>query len=172
MKPNLPLTLFILVELVVISLILATAGSLPAHIASHFDGAGTPNGFMTKAVYTPFMLVFAAGIPAFIVILMHGLLYLAPDSINVPNREYWLSPERKSATVQFLKGHSTYIGMLTALFVAYVHWLLIRANSLYPPRLSTTLLLSGMGVFVGGLLLWVAWLFIRFKRVPSRYTDR
>jgi uncharacterized membrane protein len=167
MKMRLPITIFVLVEIVVAVFILSTAGDLPENIASHFNGAGIPNGFMSKAGYIQFMLLFAVGIPALVVCCISLILRLGSGSINIPNKEYWLSPENKSSTMQFFQGHVVCLGILIALFMAYIHWLLLKANSVQPPQLPNNLLFAGLGIFLAGMALWALWLVVKFMRVPK-----
>jgi len=49
MKTRLPISIFVLVEMVVATFILSTTVDLPENIASHSNGAGVPDGFMSKA---------------------------------------------------------------------------------------------------------------------------
>jgi uncharacterized membrane protein len=167
MKKRLPILIFVLVEIVVAVFILSTAGDLPENIASHFNGAGMPNGFMSKAGYTQFMLLFAVGIPALVVCFISFVLRVASGTINIPNKEYWLSPENKSSTMQFFQGHIACLGVLIALFMAYIHWLLLKANSVQPPQLPNRIFFVGLGIFLAGMLLWGVWLILRFMRVPK-----
>ena len=167
MKTHLSISIFVLVEIVVAAFILYTTGNLPENIASHFSGAGKPNGFMSRAGYTRFMLVFAVGIPALVVCSISLVVRLASGSINVPHKEYWLSPENKASAIQFLQGHVAGLGILIASFMAYIHWLLIKANSVQPPLLPNNLLFAGLGIFLVSMLLWALWLVVRFMRVPK-----
>jgi uncharacterized membrane protein len=167
MKTHLSISIFVLVEIVVAAFILYTIGNLPENIASHFNGAGMPNGFMSRAGYTRFMLVFAVGIPALVVCSISLVVRLASGSINVPHKEYWLSPENKASAIQFLQGHVAGLGILIASFMAYIHWLLIKANSVQPPLLPNNLLFAGLGIFLVSMLLWALWLVVRFMRVPK-----
>lgn len=161
------LNIFIIVEVCVATFILSTTGNLPEHIASHFDGAGSPNAFMSQRGYVIFMLVFATGIPALVVGGIAAALRLAPNSINIPNREYWLAPERKPETIRFLTRHMAWLGTLFAGFIAYVHWLLMQANSVQPAQLSNKHLFLGMAVLLALIALWASFLSVRFMRIPK-----
>jgi uncharacterized membrane protein len=167
MKTNLPISMFVLVEIAIIVFILSTVGNLSENVASHFDGAGDPNGFMSRAGYNQFILLFAVGIPALIVCSSTFLLRLASVSINIPNKEYWLSAQNKRGTIQFLQGHVACLGMLIASFIAYVYWLVLEANSVQPPKLSNGLFFIGMGAFLISVLLWGLWLVVKFMRLPK-----
>jgi uncharacterized membrane protein len=167
MKNYLSQALFMTIEVLVLVFILSTTSSLPENIATHFNGAGVPNGFMTQKGYVIFMLVFVVGIPAIIVSGISGALRSAQSSINIPNKEYWLAPERKQDTLQFLRSHISWLGSFIALFFAYIHWLLLKANSVQPVQLPNDLLFLGMGVFLATIVIWGAVLPVRFMRVPK-----
>ena len=58
-----------------VCLLAATSADLPARIASHFDGGGRPNGWMSRSSYlTPLILaligLFLAGIAAWMLSLL------------------------------------------------------------------------------------------------------
>jgi hypothetical protein len=66
------------------------------------------------------------------------VLRLASGGINIPNKEYWLSAENKSGAMQFFQSHVASIGTLIALCMAYIHWLLLKANGVQLPVLPKT----------------------------------
>ena len=167
MKIYLPILLFVLVELIVVAFILSTTGMLPVEVASHFNGAGLPNGFMSREAYTQFILVFSVVIPVLVVFPISLAVRAASSNINIPNKDYWLSAENREGTIQFLTNHIMCLGILIATFMVYVHWLILKANSIQPPQLPNDLLFIGMGVFVASLLLWGIWLSVKFMRVPK-----
>jgi hypothetical protein len=88
--------------------------------------------------------------------------------INIPNKAYWLAVENKATTAQFLQNHITYFGILIVLFMTYIHWLLLDANSIQPPHLSNELSLIGMAGFLICMLLWAGVVVIKFMRVPKK----
>jgi hypothetical protein len=143
-----------------------TSDSLPALVASHFGASGTADSFMPRDAYIRFMLAFVVGLPLFIV----GLTTLALGSpnarINVPNREYWLAPERREETVSFLRLHTVRFGGMLVVFLCYVHWLVVRANEAQPVRLHNQWFIGGLAVFVISALAWTKVLLGRFRQVP------
>jgi uncharacterized membrane protein len=167
MKTYLPVSIFFLVEIMVVVFILSTVGVLPENIASHFNGAGVPNGFMSKEGYIQFMLLFAVGIPTLTVCSISFAMSFASASINIPNKEYWLSVQNRTQTILFLKSQVAYLGILIASFIAYIHWLLLKANSTQPPQLPNSLFFVGMSVFLLSILWWGLWLVLKFVRVPK-----
>ena len=167
MKKHMPIKLFILVEISVVAFILTTIGSLPENIASHFNGSGFPNGFMSQKGYLVFMLVFVLGIPSVVVGGISAALRTAQSSINIPNKNFWLAPERRQETIEYLTGHIAWLGCILAMFMGYVHWLLIKANSVQPAQLSNSHLFLGMGALLLSIILWGSLLSVKFIRVPK-----
>ena len=75
---------------------------LPDVVASHFDKHGLANGLQTKQMTDLFaFLVF--GIPTIIAVMPRRL-------INLPNKEYWLSPEQWAASMRFLSPWFAWFG--------------------------------------------------------------
>src|SRR5664279_3739979 len=139
--------LFILSLIVSTILIGATVGQLPDQIASHFGAGGVPNGWMRRNGYLLFILAFAVGIPLSVVLRMGVLTRGQARAINIPNRDYWLAPVRRGATLRFLGAHACWLGSLLAVFIAAIHLLLIAANATQPPQLPLRPFVMLMAVF-------------------------
>jgi len=150
------------------ALLLATVGALPERIPTHFGAGGVPNAWMTRGGYTAFMLAFAVGLPLMIVALIGGLPRLFPRQVNLPNREHWLAPERREASLAFLGRHACWLGCIMVLMAAGVHGLIVRASGATPPRLEQGLFLVMLGGFVVATGLWIVAIFRRFPRSERR----
>jgi len=157
---------FLLLVVGAAAFVLLTSLSLPVVVASHFDAAGTANGFMPRAFYVRFMLAFNVVLPLVVVYLPNLALCNPRARINLPHREYWLAPDRRAETVAYLCAHSFRMGSGLVIFLAYVHWLVVRANGQFPPGLSSSWFLGGLGVFVACAIIWLALLFARFRTIP------
>ena len=145
-----------------------TSRGLPSVVASHFDAAGVANGFMTRNFYAWFMLAFVVGLPLLLSLLPNLVFRSEKIRINLPNREYWLAPERRRETHDFLCRHNSRFGVLLTLFLCYVHWLVLRANAVAPPRLPSMPFIIGLALFGVLSVVWVAALLVRFRKVPPR----
>lgn len=167
MHPRYLVILFVLMELLVTGLIFYTAGTLPDVVASHFDGAGRPNGFMTRTFYIGFMLVFALGIPAVVSGSMALVSRFPDDKISLPNKHIWLAEPHRAATFAWLRGHALGMGILLTGFMGYVHWLVVLANRTTPAQLSNTGIITGLVVFAIALLIWGIMLPLKFRRLPK-----
>lgn len=82
-----------------------TSLSLPLFVASHFDGAGTANGFMPRNVYVELMLVLVVGVPLLLALVSNAATGTSQERLDLPNREYWVHPERRDQTIACLREH-------------------------------------------------------------------
>jgi hypothetical protein len=146
--------------------ILLSGQSLPPIVASHFTAGGNADSFMPRNAYLGLMLVMAVGVPILLA-LGYSLLHLVPPHlVSLPNRDYWLSPERTAETFAFLRKHGIYLSALMATFLCFIHWLVVRANELQPPHLSASLFMTGLVPFLLAVAVWIGVLFVRFRRCP------
>jgi serine/threonine-protein kinase len=150
-----------------VTAIALTADRLPARVASHFAADGLANGFMTRQGYLLLMLAITAitaGLPAY---LIGVAVRRTPMKLNIPNKAYWLAPERRLETAEFMIGHATALAAGLAIFLLGMHLLLIRANHLSPPHLELApfaALMLGFGVAMAA---WIARLHRRFRLGPG-----
>lgn len=142
-----------IVFLALIAVTLAQMGwyypRLPARVASHFDAAGQVNAFMPKEAFFGLQLV-VLGIMSFVFLLVPALIVrLPPGMINLPNKDYWLAPERRAHTAQKLQSSLVGFGNVMLLFLLLVVRETMRASPLPHPHLPNRILVL--------LLLLVAW---------------
>jgi hypothetical protein len=143
-----------------------SSASLPAVVASHFGASGAANGSMPRGLYVRFMLAFAMGVPLVLVVLSRVAIG-SGASINLPNRDYWLAPERREQTVSYLHTHLDRFSAVLVVFLCYVHWLVVRANQAQPPQLSNRAMVAGLAAFLVFALIWTRLLLRRFRN-PRR----
>jgi serine/threonine-protein kinase len=148
----------------IVAFILISGGRLPATVASHFGFAGQADAFMSRPFYLAFMCAFAAGIPMLLVALPAWIARRWPRALNLPNRDYWLAPERLEATTQSLTSHFVAFGVALSLLLAFVHWEVVQANLRKPPMLDNGRFAAAMVAFVLVALFWTFRFFARFRR--------
>lgn len=146
-----------------------TSLSLPDAVASHFAADGSANGSMSRAAYVGVMLAVVIGLPTLLTLVSHVGLGAPGARINLPNRDYWLAPERRAETVSYLRLQLARFSSALLVFLCYVHWLVVRANAIRPPRLSSSWMntaLAGLAVFA---IVWTGLIVRRFRtRPPGR----
>jgi uncharacterized membrane protein len=140
---------------------------LPDVVASHFNGRGVANGWQTKPSFFGVFVgvsvlasVIGFGIPRIIAAL-------PPQLINLPNKAYWLAPDRLASTMEFLKNFFAWFGCAVLLTVILTFDYAIQSN-LHPnnrPDISRMwYILAGFSAFI---VLWIARMFMRFGRPPE-----
>jgi uncharacterized membrane protein len=143
--------------------IASTSDQLPDRVASHFGADGLANGFMTRHMYLALMLGIGVGLPALIGLTVGPSVRRFSRFINIPNREYWLAPARREATVAYVAAHTARLVVGLAAFAVAVHLLVIRANRLHPPRLETDVMIALLALLAAVLAAWIAVLSRRFR---------
>jgi uncharacterized membrane protein len=156
-------TVFVLMLVFAILFVTQTAPRLPALVPSHFDLAGYPNAFMTHNRYIRFTLLLGVAVPVALVALL-TVVYSRAGDMKLPNREYWLAPERIARTRARLVAHGVWFGTLLVAMVCFVHWLELGALRHMPPQLSNAALEAGLLAFVLIAAGWIIALLISFRR--------
>lgn len=145
--------------------VLLTGRLLPPAVASHFDFAGHPNSFLSRSSYLTLMVVFSAGLPLAIAAAGRWAASLPDDLLNIPNKAYWLAPERRAASLASLAARVEWLAVALAVFPCYVHWLVVRANTDGTHRLAGVPFLVGFVAFLVFTTGWVVSLVLRFRDV-------
>jgi hypothetical protein len=142
---------------------IATFSLLPAVVPARFAADGTPRGFTVRDVYIATMLGITIGLPLLVVLSMAWLPRVAPRSLNLPHRDYWLAPPRRAGTLATLGAFVCVLGSMVALFAMSVHLLIVDTNLAPGGRLSPAFIVLLAG-FVAGVASWIAALYWRFRR--------
>ena len=158
---------FILSFLANLVLSLISLAILPERFAIHFGSGGVPDGWASSSTNALMML----GMNTFLFLTF----YLSPRIIDkvparwisLPNRDYWLAPERRRRAVEMLSGYLWQFGTALFLFLFLVGLLSLRANLSDPVRLDEAALLIALGIFLGYTVLWMIAL-VRAFRIPGR----
>ena len=101
---------------------------LPETVASHFGGDGRPDGWSSKAGFLwAFWIMFGS------MSAMFGAIWFfvprVPDSlVNLPDKEYWLAPERRARTHEHIRSLILELGVATLIFMAFCQHQVLRFN--------------------------------------------
>lgn len=168
MDSRLPRLVFVLLALYAAVHFTAVYPQLPGVLASHFDGRGAANGWQTKqAFFTVFL-----GVTVLCVLVGFGLASLIGAMpmrlINLPNKQYWLGPEHRDETFEWLKAYFGWFAcaLYVLMIVVYDYATQSNLHPGHPPgaaRLVYTLVL-----FLAFVVVWLVRMFSRFGRVPEK----
>ncbi len=168
MKQNLkPLLMLVLLTAGYLVFVAGSSSQLPQRVAIHFDINGLANNWIDRSHAVVFFETLA-GLPVLFAVISFLINVLPAWSFNLPNRDYWLAPERRPKTVAWISGHLAWMGCLNAVFLAGIYWLTLQANSLKPARLPVNLFLPMVGVFLAVVGVWI----LRFHRHFSKRYHR
>jgi len=145
----------------------ATGDGLPPRVGAHFAASGAADGFAPRDAYMRFILTFTVGFPALVVTLMWFAFTRSRAAFNLPNRDYWLAGDRRRYTVAYLVTRAHGFGCLLTAFLCYVHWLVVNANAVQPPRLDSGRMVTGLVIFFVATLFWLSGVWRRFRRTDD-----
>jgi uncharacterized membrane protein len=140
-----------------------SSSALPDLVASHFDGSGSPNGFMPRPLYVAILIAIAFVVPLLLSALPLAASGPAGERLNLPDKSYWLHPDRRDNTFAYIARHGRWFGYGVTAFLSYVHWLVVQANAQHPARLSPHALNIGLAVFLAALLAWLVVVYAHFR---------
>ncbi len=136
--------------------------NLPEKMASHFNGVGEADGWMSKSAFFIF--------EGFLMVLVLSEFTLLPllikkfpnSMINLPNKDYWLAKERRETTFADIGLYFEWFSiLLLALFIA-VNQIVFQAN-LAGQNLSPLAMWLILGAFFAFVIFWLVKFVRRFK---------
>ncbi|HKV62354.1 MAG TPA: DUF1648 domain-containing protein [Candidatus Acidoferrum sp.] len=141
---------------------------LPDPMASHFNASGVATAWMPKSGFFMLILVvtLAAGVPVFVV--SKSLAKLPNEKMNLANKEYWLAPERRTETLQYLGIQMGWFGcaLLALLFSGLYN--AVAANLRPSHTFDSTSFYVALGAFSAFIIFWLVRLLSHFARVPQQ----
>jgi len=137
---------------------------LPDRMAIHFNASGRADGWGSKHQF----FIFYGIIVVVMSLLFWGLplvIRLVPESlINLPNKGYWLAPERKKQTLDRLSDQMLFTGCMALLLMDGILFLVIKANLSAIPALPTEWMWGLIVVFIAANVAWTISLIRSFRR--------
>lgn len=139
---------------------------LPDTVSSHFGASGEADGFMSKKAFC----MFEAGLIVFTTIIFIGssimIRYLPGKFLNLPNKEYWLGPERSAQTKNYICNWMLAFGGATLIFILCAFQLAFLANLNGTNKLPIALVMTGLGIFMVFSIIPVIFILVKFSNVP------
>jgi uncharacterized membrane protein len=134
--------------------IAASASLLPERMAVHFGADGEANGWMSRSADLILLGGLGVGMPLLFVALSLLTGLIPARFVNIPHREYWLSPERRAQTRAYISRQMIWMSCLMVLFLAGIHGLTIQSNHVTPPHLAMNLFWTLVVGFLAGVASW------------------
>ncbi len=133
-------------------------------MASHFDGAGRPNGFQSRDGFVAF-----CALMLFMTLVVFGGLGAVFRKIpskwfNLPNRDYWLAPERRDETLDALSAQMEWFGVASLGLYLFVIQMVLETNQTSEPGLDSSSMFVVLGLYLLFSAVWTTRLFLRYRK--------
>jgi uncharacterized membrane protein len=133
-------------------------------MASHFNASGAATAWMPKS---GFFILIAVVTLAASVLVPRSLAKLSNDKINLPNKEYWLAPERRIETMQYLGAQMGWFGCALLALLLSGLYIAVAANFRPDHHFDSGSFYVVLGAFLAFILVWLVRLLSHFSRVPQ-----
>ena len=139
---------------------------LPRIVASHFDQHGFANGWQTKQGFFG-IFVGMTLLAAFLVFGVPRMVSVMPTRlINLPHKDYWLGPEQRASSLQFLSVWFAWFGCAVYFVIVAAFDFAVQTN-LHPSAVpNAARLWLTLAFLVAFTIIWTIRLFGRFGRLP------
>jgi len=161
-----PLILLGLVYLALAASLVYAAGEMPPRVATHFNAAGQPNGWMSREADLWFAALFGALFPLALIGVFALIRYLPKSLVNLPHKEYWLAPEHLGETCAALLRFGVWLACVSLLFFTILHLLIVESNRSPQPHLPPAQAFGLLGAYLAAVLAFVVLLYRRFGQPP------
>jgi uncharacterized membrane protein len=151
-------TTFWVVVAVGVMVVAGTLDVLPPTVATHFDAAGTANGWSSRRGYAIVLAGIGVGLPLLIVGVVGVFARRAPQWINLPHREVWLAEVHRAEGIARVREHIWWLACVLAMTALGTHLALLAANKQRPPQLPLGAALGVIGFPLACMVIWaVTW---------------
>ncbi len=164
---RLPRSVFFTIMLFAVARCIYFYPLLPERMASHFGVTGLPNGWMTKPLFF-WIYAGAVALSAVVIFVPARRIAKSPDSrINLPNKEYWLAPERRAETVAFFARQFAWFGCAVLILLVLALDLAMQANLVVPVHLAAGTMLIYLALFLAFTIAWTVSLVRHFSSINT-----
>ena len=160
-------TRLFLLGLVLVSLVEAARqwNSAPGLVPSHFDAAGHPNAWSSRDEFFTLQVAVTLGVAALFIGTAWLLKFTPATLINLPNKRYWLAPERREETMDRLASSFEVFACATVLLLLVIFELTSRASR--GGTLATKYFMPVLVSYLAFSAGWTVVLIRTFANVPN-----
>ena len=139
---------------------------LPIEVARHFGASGRPDAWDSKKV--PLIVYLSTVAIMGVTFLGIGLaMPKLPNSIiNLPNADYWLAPERRQRTLDYMLCRFLWLGSITMILLFYVFHQMFRVQLGKAAKLNHIWL--SMGAYMAVVAVWCIAIYLKFRKKGSQ----
>ncbi len=145
---------------------------LPDPTPSHFGFNGQPDDWMTKNKYMwvtgGIYLSTLVLVSLFCFALPQSIKFFSDNMINIPNKEYWLAPQRRTETLANIKSKTYQVGYLTLGLIVGIFHLGFESSAATEPRFSTEWFFALMLFYLLAMGIWILKLYLSFRNFKKK----
>lgn len=138
---------------------------MPDWMASHFAGSGKADNWMAKEFFMTIHAIVMIGMIGIFIVMPWSFEKLRIEKMNLPNRDYWLAPERKDIVYQYLRTSLCWFGVANMILMLGAFQLVFKANLEPNPVLNNKIFLIFLGSYFVFVIIWLITFFRRFHKV-------
>ncbi|MBN1998303.1 hypothetical protein JW935_12165 [candidate division KSB1 bacterium] len=137
---------------------------LPNVMVSQFDGHGNPTSQMTKGAFSVLYWVTMLIMLLIFIVLPPAMKRLPTSMWSLPNRDYWLAPERRDTTIAVIREYMFWCGFGMILFFMFLFQFTVSFHASGRERMSMTgfwILITAFAVFI---TVWTVAFVMQFRK--------
>jgi len=144
---------------------------LPDRVATHFGTGGQADGWSSKNANTRLTIAMDAFIFCLLYYAPRWITVVPAKWLNLPNKEYWLTPANMERTRGKLASLMWRFGIAFFLLFFAIGMLTLQANLAEPPCLNETRFLVALTAFMLYTVYWTVAV-VRDFRIPKDQSPR
>ncbi len=161
-KSYLPKLLLIILTMYLIWMVMDSRTDLPERIATHFNFSGQPDGWQNQSTFILISCFLFAALAGMFLFIAWVITVSPPELLNMPNKKYWLSAERKPNTLNLLRTYILWFAVFVQAFLGYIMHSIIMFNSLSSQQTNLPIT-KPLIIFGTGTMIWLILMFRQFR---------
>lgn len=141
---------------------------LPEKVAVHFNSAGIADGWASRTVNLLTWVFLYLFMSSMYLLLPRLIKNMPVKYVGMPNKGYWLSPERVDSTVKTLSNFLSWFGVGMNIFLMSIEAFSFKANIYNFYALNVNIIRDLIIAFFCFTVFWIIKLYLTFK-LPKDY---
>lgn len=138
---------------------------MPDWMASHFEGSGRADNFASKEAFFILNAIIILFTFCIFIVLPWGFQKFRVKKMNLPNSDYWLTPERINEVYSYFRTSFCWFGVINLALMIGVLQLVFSANLKPKPVLNNEIFFILLGSYFIFTIIWLVKFYRKFKKI-------
>ncbi len=138
---------------------------LPDKVAIHFGSAGVPDSWADNVTNLVIWIFLYVSLVAVFMIIPLAIRKIPARLISLPNKEYWLSKEKRDSAIDQIGGFLNIFGTAFIVFFMMVGYFVFSANMSSPVVLNENAIWNVTVCLLSFTIVWLFMFYRKFKNV-------